>query len=157
MMNQEEALKKLGYFLQGNESAIDFCLKLNYVGELWDDLVDGDQLRSEKELNRAFEILAVEFYRNAFYRQYAGELIPLIQDAINSWKDSNVLKNGSYHDKELAYSLKQRLSRVYNYCAFLIGGRDWYELVGADMCRMHEETMEDYMEEQENGLVNSSK
>jgi hypothetical protein len=146
-MNQEQAISKLEKFMQGNQWAIDICLQLNFIGELWDDLIDGDNPRSEEDVNKAFMNALVNLPANPLYRQHQDEFVPLIVSAMLAWHDSNTLKNGDDHDKHMAYMLKQELSRIFHYCAFLVGGFEWAVKIGPHMCRMFTEPLEDYMKE----------
>lgn len=146
---QQEALNKISYFLQGNQAAIDYVLGLNYVVELWDDLVDRDKERSDDEINAAFRISLLDIPTNPFFCQHAGQLVPLQRHIYLAWHDSNVLAKGNEHDRHMAFMLKQELTRIVNYCAWIIGGDAWARMVGADISRMFEEPLDAYMKETE--------
>lgn len=146
-MNEDQAIVKLNEFMQGNPYAVDICLQLNFIGELWDDLIDCDRDRAADDINKAFMNALVHLPSNPLYRQHQDEFIPLIISAMLAWQDSNKLRNGDDHDKHMAYMLKQELSRIYHYCAFLVGGFEWAGKVGPNMCRMFTEPLEEYMKE----------
>lgn len=152
-MDESEKRKKLidnlYEWMKNDEAAVQFILHLNYIVELWDDLIDGDQERTADDVNKAFRFALVDLIRNPFYQVHFNQLNPLIMAGILAWHDSNELAKGDEHDRHMAYMLKQNLSRVYNHCAYLIGGEEWARKIGPDLCRAFEEKLDDYMKETE--------
>lgn len=150
LQQQQELTEKLYYFLQGDEYAMRFCIDFVYICHLWDDLIDKDNPRTDKDINDAFRVALVDIPANPFYLRHIQDLRPIILNIILKWQDANVLERGSDHDKHMAYMHRAGMLELFNICAYLIGGPDWARKVGPDMRRIYEETLESFMEEMEN-------
>lgn len=108
--------------LKGNESAVEFCLLLGAISQSWDDLIDGDK---EVAVNRMMVQALVDLPCNQFYRSYFDFLQPIIQSCIIDWLSSNVLEQGSVHDKTISFVLRDSLTAVFIQCASIVGGMPW--------------------------------
>lgn len=146
-MTRDEKLATLARCFKNNPHALDVVVKINDVCEIWDDLHDGDRAVSLEEMNGAFDTALLELPSNPFYRMHQDEYIVLMRSVRLAWHDSNVLSKGSEHDRHMAYMLKQQITRIANYTAYLIGGMEWAKRVGPDICRLYDQPLEEYMKE----------
>ena len=145
---KEDMADALLQFLQGDTEAVSFCMELLWVYHLWDDLYDGDKDRTQDDINAAFFRVFHRLRTNTFFRQYQDELYPLITSSILQWMDSNALEQqGDRHELHKAYMLRAFIYQIWNYCAFLIGGFDYYKEVGPVMQKIYIEPFEDYVKE----------
>lgn len=151
--HEEEGFKFLSdalyKFMRGDKYAVSFCIDLLRVIHIWDDLHDGDYHRSRIEINWAFTQALLGFTTNPFFMANLNDLRPLIMSAILKWQDSNHLElpDTSEHDKHMAYMLRAGIYEIFNYCAYLTGGKQWADQVGPDMRRLYGEQLESFLEE----------
>ncbi len=146
-MNESEFLYQV---LKGEQNAVNLCITLGSISQTWDDLVDGDNHVPAEAINNMMWNALVAIPSNPFYRAHEPQLAPIVQMAISDWLDSNVLSEGSPHDKTLAYVLRDRLSSVVVQCALIIGGHAWMQQVGPEVRRnLQRETLTEYLAEPE--------
>lgn len=88
-----------------NDHAVHFLLDLIQMAEVWDDIVDGDEL-DLVQVESAMWAGMVRLPLNPFYQEHATYLTPLIIHAINTWKDANVLSKGTRDQRAVAYTLR---------------------------------------------------
>lgn len=130
---------------QGNESAINMTLQLTLISQVWDDLVDGDQVSPEL-ISKAFTTAMVHLPRNAFYREHEADLRPIVEQAILDWLCANDLERGGVVDKEVSFVLRDSLIAVVQRAAALIGGWDWANKQGPRIRRFfHDELLTSYL------------
>lgn len=130
----------------GNVEAIRFVYSVMYIVEVWDDLIDKDKEVPGNFINISHRMMLYDLPRNKFYMQYIDQLNPLIMNAILAWHDANAMeKTGDFHDKELAYGLRNQILNLINYCAYLIGGMDHAIAVGPRLRRICTETLDEYV------------
>jgi hypothetical protein len=142
---KEETAEALLGVLQGNHDAVMFCMELLYVYHYWDDQVDGDK-RDPEDANTVFLILFDKFKRNPFYNHYRNELDVLIMSSILQWLDANELeKKGELSDLRKAYMLRAFIIQIWGYCAYLLGGIDYYRTI--NMQDLYEEDFDRYIGE----------
>lgn len=150
---QQEFLELKGmldHFLRGDEWAIKYCMDWFYVVHLWDDLVDKDANREPDEITIAMTKLAYDIPSNPFFIRHANHLLPMTMNMILQWQDANTLERGNDHDKHMAYMLRASPLGLFNYCAYLVGGKSWVNEIGPDMRRIYTEKLEDFMREMAN-------
>lgn len=140
--------EQLTYFLQGNRSAVELCMAITYIAHLWDDLVDRDAPRTPAEINQGFIMALCGLPANAFYDQHRFQLQPVFLNAILQWMDANNLERSeAVHDRQMAWMLRASIIQIFCFCAYLIGGFDWYLQVGPDMRKLYQETFNEFNEE----------
>lgn len=145
-----ETADSLLVLFKQDQNAVNFCMELLYVYHLWDDLVDGDKERSKESINHAFMSILTQFQRNPFYRHYQDDLLPLITSTILQWFDANQMEKGNLNDLRKAFMLRAAIIQVWAYCAYLIGGVDYYLEVGPTIQRMYEEDFDEFVGEMTN-------
>lgn len=148
---KEETAEALFELFQGNQDAVMFCMELLYVYHLWDDLIDGDKERTKDEINNAFMMILTDFRRNAFYRTFQHDLLPLITSSILQWTDANNIEDeGEESELNKSYMLRANIIQIWGYCAYLIGGFEHYKQVGTMLQKLYEEDFQAYIEEFKN-------
>jgi hypothetical protein len=140
---------KLNDFLQGNADAVEMITLLGEISQTWDDLIDQDKGVSRERISNAFIKCLSTLPRNAFYREYQLELLPVIEMAMLDWLSANDLEAGNNrHELSLAYVLRDSLIAVLIRAMTLIGGLDYARRRGAEVrAYFHDETLEDYLQE----------
>ena len=131
--------------LKGNESAVDFCLLLGGIQQVWDDLVDGDKAVTAGRINQALIGAIIGLPLNGFYCRHFGELQPIMRVGIMDWMTANALERGDDHDKTLAFMLRDSIVSIVVQCAYLVGGHDWAISKAPSIRRyFHDETLAEY-------------
>lgn len=135
-------------WMKGNEDAANFCIQFIAIIHLWDDLVDKDVERSEKEINEVFRML-FDLPMNPFYHKFYFELNPVITTAINSWVAANKMEREQCGtDLHVAYTLRCEVLNVIVHCAQIIGGNEWAESIGVEIWRYGmRESFSDYQDD----------
>ncbi|MDY6893841.1 MAG: hypothetical protein SVO01_00260 [Thermotogota bacterium] len=141
--------KTLLFFLKGDILAVKFCLDCWFVAHIWDDIIDKDTNVKDKDVNKAFKKALIDIPSNPFYIQNRNSLTAIILNAMLQWQDANVLEKGSLHDKHMAYMLRACMIQAFCFCAYLVGGQEWYDAIGPDLRRIYSEKLEDFIEEME--------
>lgn len=117
------------YAFKGNQAAVAFVLMLVRVADVWDNLIDKDAPVSDKDINDAFCILALEMPKNAFYRDHVDELLPVLETGILNWMAANALERNcdSGRSIEIAHVIRYGIADVALLVASICGGREWAE------------------------------
>ena len=123
----------LTHWFKGNESAVDFADMLVSATHVWDDLIDQDKPVSPTDISKAFMVGLVGLWRNVFFTTYAGELVPLIEQGINDWIDSNKFEQEKNYPA--AYVLRCSIMSPIIRCASILGGHDWGREASIDIRR----------------------
>ena len=122
----------------GNQEAINFINGLFYCVELWDDLIDKDEVIEDKRINECFEWLFINLPANNWFISNRTAYLPVMKMAINSFYDANVMKSSKQkHLRNLAFHIRNSSTEVIILTTFLIGGeahlrkysqaiREWY-------------------------------
>lgn len=136
--------KNLGSFFDGNQSAVELCMMLIKVADVWDDIVDGDK-PSYDDVNKAFMICLFSLDENQFYQVHKASLKPIILSITLKWMDANTLESKG-EDLEKCYMLRAGLYDLFAHCAFLISGYDYYQKIGPIIRKFYGETYEEFKE-----------
>lgn len=156
--NETEALNllkpQLGVILKGNRDAVNYCLEMYRIIQVWDDLVDGDVPAGEQSIDSAFMASLVTIPSNPFFQQYSVYLIPTVLNCILQWQDSNKLeKSGTDHDLHMAFVLRASYFQLVSMCAYIVGGPEWANGIGPSIRKLYSETLDDYMKEAKQCLI----
>lgn len=140
----------LDYILKGDINAIRFCHAFVAVIHVWDDLYDGDKVVDKKTMNEMFRVILVDIPKNSFYKKHIDVLTTMIQSVILQWYDANVVEE--QNEKKIehlrqTYMLRAGVMNLISYCAFLVGGIDWYNQISLYMRDMYKEDFVSYVEE----------
>ncbi len=119
---------------KGNQSAVDYVLAIARVADVWDNLIDKDVQVSDKDINEAFWLLAVEIPRNPFFQAFVNDLLPVTATGIMNWMTANRLEHRKEHIAiEIAHVIRYSIADVVMLAALLCGGREWAEEVGPEL------------------------
>lgn len=135
--------------LRQNTGAVAFCETLFRISQTLDDIIDGDQPVTGGAVVSAFWQALIELPANPFYREHEPYLRPLMAAALQDWRDSVALeRSGDYHQRTLAFVLRDQLTSLVVQCAYLVGGEAWMQQTGPLIRRhFHEDSLADYLAE----------
>jgi hypothetical protein len=89
------------------------------VFQVWDHLIDGDEVVPAEHINNIFSALVLYLPRNSFYNQHFGRLYPLVANAVANWHISNELRGIA---PERGWVLKDGYFDVVREVATITGG-----------------------------------
>ena len=135
----------------GNESAANFLRLLYHSFYTWDHIVDDEDSFTKKQVNVAFESLAIGIPENPFYQKHAGMLHPMMLNAIIQWHSSNQLKEEGIEehcDQKLlaAYIIRDCTFMVASTVAYITGGLEYAIDIAQEPWRSWSDTFEEYRE-----------
>lgn len=144
----EQSLRQnLDVVLQGNRQAIDACVLLFGIAQVWDDIIDGESVAPETA-NRAFIAALVELPTNPI-AQMMPELPYHIYNVFLRWRDATAIENNKPSDSDLhkCYMLRAGLYDIFVLIAAKLYGDDYAAHVGPMVRRMYGEDFNDYSKE----------
>jgi len=148
-MSEREFLEAV---LLDHQSAVELCLMMGFVCQVWDDLIDGDP-RTASDVNKAFLMAVCDANQNDFFIEHRAELVPMIRMAIFDWMDATSLERSTKryaNDLAISYVLRDSMIGLVVQMARLIGGVDHALQVGPSIRRFFfDETLEQYTASQE--------
>lgn len=103
---RDELLSK---WLGGNAEAIDFVARLGDVSELWDDLIDGDEVMTPARVHSGFTFMLSDLYMHPFYQRYSASLQALMMLCVNAYLDSEKLGARDECDEDRIYAFTLRM------------------------------------------------
>lgn len=145
---QRQALQNaLHEVLQGNQEAINLCVDLFGIAQVWDDLIDGD-LTTNANINAAFVAALVALPTNRVY-QAMPELPYHIYNVFLRWRDATNIENGEHSKSDLhkCYMLRAGLYDIFALIAAKLYGDEYAAFIGPKIRRFYGESFEDYAEE----------
>jgi len=147
-MTDNEEMDRFVVWMRGNKEAADFCFHFMYIIHLWDDLIDKDKERSDKEINAAFMSL-FGLPNNRFYAENYQTLFPVIASSIHSFLISNEFEKGMKdEDLDISYGIRCNVLNVIIFAADIVGGSEWAAQVGQEIWRTGmRQPLKDYKEE----------
>lgn len=131
----------------GNKAAIDLCITLFGIAQVWDDIIDGDSV-SAKDVNNAFISALVAIPTNPI-AQLMPELPWHIYNVFLRWRDATSIENNSPSDSDLhkCYMLRAGFYDIPLLIAAKLYGDEHAEKVGVTVRRMYGEIFEEYAKE----------
>lgn len=128
-------------------AAVKFCEDLFRISQIWDDLIDRDREVPNTFINQMMWKALVDVPQNPFYYNNATSLSKIIELHIIDWFDANELEQGSDHDKNMAFVLRDSIGTIVIHCAKIIGGYDWMRSISTEVRRyVYDEPLEAYKE-----------
>lgn len=125
--------------------AVDLCLALGMVSQVWDDIVDEG---TSPNINQAMFAALVEIPANPFYRAHFDQLHPLVSMACMDYLASVQLERGSPHDRTLAFVMRDSYAAIVTQCAALVGGAAYAIAQSVRIRRaVHNEPLSQYLGE----------
>jgi hypothetical protein len=111
--------RKMEEICKGDEDAFKFYNGLCDSVLTWDHIIDDESVDPETA-ERAFQFLLLDAPLNPFFQRYKDSLVPVIMNAVSSWKFSN----GQGAPKIKAYDIYTEVACAI---AFILGGREAVE------------------------------
>lgn len=100
----------------GNKDAYDMVRMLGDLSHTWDDLVDGDERRSEQDINAAFLTCLVYLPMNPFYRAHQAAIIPMWVSVVASYEAANRFeRDGDAQGLEIGHVLRYLAGHIATY------------------------------------------
>lgn len=131
--------------LQNCRPAVDLCLALGMVSQVWDDVVDEGKSTG---INQAMVAALVDIPSNPFYRAHFDQLQPLVAMACFDYLASVELERGTEHERTLAFGLRDSYAAIVTQCAAIIGGSGYAATQAARIRRViHDEPLAQYLGE----------
>ena len=143
----ELALRQfLDVIMKGNRNAVDLCVTLFGVAQVWDDLID--DCASERDINKAFVAALVEIPTNPI-AQMMPELPYHIYNVFLRWRDATAIEDNQPSDDDLhkCYMLRAGLYDIFALIAAKLYGDDYAAEVGPQIRRLYGETFQEYSQE----------
>lgn len=142
-------IEAFGSYLLGNEDALDLAEIVISFTHGWDDLIDCDKEVSDHLINEAFFTGVIELQKNRFFEAHKDELLPLLEQGVYDWWDSNaLLEEGNL---PAAFVLRTSVISVITRSAFILGGQEWGRKASLAIRRYTLDDYEDFVREH-NGL-----
>ncbi len=130
------ATEKFGEFVKGDVDALAFLLGVHAIVEVWDDLIDGDKVVADTDINAAFYAALIILPRNAFYQRNFTLLNPVFEAAIFDWHTANSLEAKGGDDLHTSYMLRCGVLMLTVMSARIVGGIEWAKKVGVELREM---------------------
>lgn len=145
--DQDEDERNMLRWFKGNADAVSLMRQWMYVCHLWDDLIDGDTIRTPEQINQAFWVCVIDMPRNVFYRRNFDTLQPVIATHIIDWIASNKMEASEDEgEQHIAYTLRCNVVSLAGMIASIIAGPIWASTVQYE-ARLYaqREPMEQYL------------
>ena len=130
---------------RGDQSAVALSMMLLEVSQVWDDLIDGDEVIKE-DIDRAFKYLIYDIPVNPVYK-----LIPSMPDHLLNvylrWRDATAMESEEKPDLEKTYMLRAGIYDIFVIIAFHLFGDEWSKAVGVRIRKLYGETLASLKEE----------
>lgn len=131
----------------GNKAAIDLCITLFGIAQIWDDIIDGDTVTA-RDVDAAFVSALVAIPTNPI-SQLMPELPWHIYNVFLRWRDATNIENNNPTDSDLhkCYMLRAGFYDIPLLIAAKLYGDEHAEKVGVTVRRMYGEIFEEYAKE----------
>ena len=108
----------------GDLYAAQLMQDLSYISHLWDDLIDKNNVRSDDEINSAFERALINVPSNPFFQKHFSALIPLMYTGIIGYMTANRMEQTKdAHSVEIAHGLRYAIGNVAAYAVSITNAR----------------------------------
>lgn len=134
----------------GDEDAARLIDDLVYVSHLWDDLIDQDKKRTEREINKAFSACLVDIPSNPFYRRFQTQLMPLLYTSIVQYEAANLMERTKERPLvDLAYGMRNAVGPIAAFAISMTNPQETCAEMIAELCRRFAATepFDDYRKE----------
>lgn len=123
-------LDKISHILRGHPDAVRMFVDIAQVFHFWDDLIDKDAVITDDEVRLALWKSAVDLPSNPFYRDNFDSLQPMIIRAISNWQVATKFEQEPTPKRlQLAYAIRSDYLNILLHCAYLVGGKEWLDLM----------------------------
>lgn len=107
---------------EGHPVAAAYLDAIAQSARIADDLIDGDQAVSPKQVQRMVGALLIEIPANPFFRAHYDVLWAAHSIAWNAYLDANELESGTVTDQLYAHVLRDTINELLPLVAYLCGG-----------------------------------
>ena len=137
----------LGEVFRGNQDAVELCVMLFGIAQVWDDVVDGDTV-APRDANNAFVASLVGIPTNRV-AQMMPELPYHIYNVFLRWRDATAIENNAPNKADLhkCYMLRAGLYDIFVLIAAKLYGDDYAAEVGPSIRRLYGEEFTEYAKE----------
>jgi hypothetical protein len=111
--------------MKGNKDAIRLVQMLHQIVDVWDNLIDRDEVVADDEINEMMWNALVGIPGNQFYKDLGHLLRPVIEVGIINWKLANRMEAVEGRSREIAHVIRYSIGDVVIYMMRLIGGEGW--------------------------------
>lgn len=133
---------------KGSRPAVVLAQTLRNISHTLDDIIDGDKEVTKDRVVGAFWDAMIHVSSNPFFIEHAAFLRPLMSSALVNWQIANVFEQIGGEERHIAHSMRYDLATVLVMMAYLIGGRNWAEMIGPEIRkRCQRESLADYLVE----------
>jgi len=132
---------------QGNQDAVDLCVNLFGIAQVWDDLIDLTPI-DEKAINQAFLAALVILPTNRVF-QSMPELPYHVYNVFLRWRDATTIERAEHTKSDLhkCYMLRAGLYDIFALIAAKLYGDDYAAKVGPSIRRLYGESFDEYAKE----------
>lgn len=145
-----KALEELfDYIYRGNEHATSLSHCLWDIAQVWDDLIDGDEV-SKSSINKAFVDSLVTVQTNPLW---GPDISVNVLNIYLRWSDANSIeadKNSTDDDLAKAWMLRAGIYDIFVLLAAKLYGLDWATEIGPVVRKTYGETLQDFIQEVRN-------
>lgn len=128
-----------------DKGAVDMCVLLFKISQLFDDIYDEGKLEKSEALELMYMVM-VDLPQNRFYSTFQGKLQPLIESFILQWMSANNLEDKK-EQLEKSYMLRAFLFQIFHFSAMVLKGKD-FAIENSDIFqKMYGETFNEYVKE----------
>lgn len=131
-----------------DRNAIKLSLDLLEFLNLWDDIIDGEELDSSL-VNSTMKKVVYDIPRNPLFQAGLPEITSVLKVVIDQWEVANSFEE-SGEELPKAYMLRAQVFQVFCLIAELVGGEEWKRHIAPSIWKAYGETYEEYEEEMKN-------
>ena len=146
-MNHEQILFKNLKLVLNDENAIQMCLHLFKISQIWDDLHDGDSV-DNNGLSDVFKMILVDLPDNPFYDKFRFQLRPLILSTILQWETANLME-AAKESPDKSYMLRAGIYGIFHMCVYFAHGSEVAKKAGPIIYSFYGETVNNFLKNKE--------
>jgi len=138
--------ENLSVLLEDN-SAVDFCVTLFEISQLFDDIYDEGLLARKEVIDLIFKTI-IHLPNNQFYSTFKNKLQPLIESYFLQWMSANSIEEFDGEKQlEKSYMLRAFIFQIYHFCGMLLKGKDFAISEAVVFQNCYGEKFEEYKKE----------
>jgi hypothetical protein len=129
----------------GDKDAVAFIRNIDFVADVWDDIIDCDKHPNDRRINDAFRVALVDIPRNPFYRRHFEALNAMVAIAIENWELATQIEREKGGD-EVSFVIRSSFVDIFGMVAVITGGHEHAKEVIRELrAGAHAEGMAGYM------------
>ena len=147
-MNSEQSIYQNLKLILKDENAVQMCLDLFKICQIWDDLHDKDSVDNDS-LSNVFRIALIDLPDNLFYDKFRFQLRPLIMSTILQWETANLMEDAKESPNK-SYMLRAGIYGIFHMCVYLLHGPEVARKAGVIIYGFYGETVDDFLKGDDN-------